>query len=136
MNKKLFNCCSKGHLKDTFCSECCALQCVLCNRQNNNRTCDRHFNTRSFSSELLKEYEFINFLGKGSWGFVFKVCHWSNNYYSIKIFDKMDGGKILSLNRKQMIHFELTHPNIITLINTKFLDGPHNQYGPLVKNNL
>ena len=107
---KKTNACLKhpSNQKECFCLKCKKLFCHDCYK--NDISHKSHI--LPLSNELLANYSFEQYLGEGSFGFVFRVISLSDDLpYALKIINDVDDYELFSKEIKRNI--KMSHPNFI-----------------------
>ena len=101
--------------KEYVCTKCKTIYCQICLQEDAS-----HSKFDRLPKKLLSNYEFEQFLGKGSFGSVFKVTSLSDGSpYAIKVIDvdKNQGiepeKELDALSKETKIHVQISHPNVI-----------------------
>ena len=96
--------------KEFFCESCKLIYCNTC-YQNDKKHRQK---ISSISEILLENYEFLSFLGRGSFGTVFKVKSLSDGQeLALKVIQDVDDETFHIIKKESQFLFTLNHKNIV-----------------------
>ena len=109
-----------GEIREMICEQCKKIQCPKCSKASH-KTLKGH-KPALFNCRLQETYEFLEFLGKGSYGMVISAENTiSGQKLAIKFVDEVTDEIALKEAMKEIKVFRnLQHPNIIKYINTDY----------------
>ena len=117
------------NIVNAVCEKCKRLVCNSCRRVEHN-----NHRTFIFESSLLSEYRFISYLGKGSFGKVFKVSNpVERQEYALKVIDDVSVEDSVDYLSELLIHRELKDPNIIEFHSFKYIKENENRLAILLE---
>lgn len=96
--------------KEYLCLTCKKIYCHKCYKKDNHR-----LNIKPLSKELLANYELEEYLGSGTYGFVFKVISLGEDRpYALKVITDVNTQEDFNhVSNETKLHSKMSHPNII-----------------------
>ena len=97
--------------KEFVCEACKVIFCNTCYQNDKNH---RSSKISAISENLLENYEFLSFLGGGSFGKVFKVKSLSDGQeLALKVIQDVDDETFVTVKKESQFLFTLNHKNIV-----------------------
>ena len=101
-----------------YCSLCKTFECWTCQRNHKSHK-SKHF---SLPEKLLANYEYIKFLGGGTYGTVFKVKSLTDDQeMALKIITEVDEDSIQKFKKEAQFLCSLEHKNIVKYIYSEWI---------------
>lgn len=97
--------------KEYICPICKKIYCYICSKKD----ISHKAKLLGISNELLSMFEFEEYLGAGTFGYVSKVINFSDGlHYALKVITDVNTQKEFEIASKEtQLHAKMSHPNII-----------------------
>ena len=110
------NKCLHDFEKKCFCRDCGFFMCSQCSMEHNCPNMKKKV-IEYIDESLFSNFKFEKFLGKGSYGSVFKVLNLlDNQIYALKIIEEVDKDSFQKVKLEVELMTKIKYPNIVTFI--------------------